>query len=282
MRQKAFYLVVGAALLSGISGVIVKFMAIPATSMAWIRMATPTIIIGLWLLYKGRNILRPGFKMMLTASVFNTIRMLFFFLAYIYTSISNTIIVLYTWPIFAVLFSVIFLKEKVSIRQYALLFTSFLGILIVYAGHEFSLADDDFKGLTAGVICALFYSLTVIIFKSKTNEFDPFETIFFQNFLGALVFLPFFVTNTPVPRPLDWTLGLTHGVVIGIIMFTMFFYGLRTIKASTASMITYIEVIAAITFAYLMLDEVPRPNMIIGAVLILFSTLMLQKKGLRA
>ena len=200
MQQRAVYLVIFAAILSGISGIIVKYMAIPATSMAWLRMATPTILIGAFLLYRGKNIFREGYKLMLTASVFNMIRMFFFFLAYIYTSVANAIIVLYTWPIFTVILSIIFLKEKVSRRQIFLLFISFIGIIVVYAGHELSFDNDDFKGLTAAICCAFFYAFTVIIFKSRSGEFDPFETIFFQNSLGAIVFLPFFITNDPSPR----------------------------------------------------------------------------------
>ncbi len=279
MQKHAFSLVVFAALLSGVSGLIVKHMQIPATSMAWIRMTTPSLIIGAYLLWRGRSILKTGYRVMLAGSVFNTIRMIFFFMAYIHTTIANAIIVLYTWPIFAVILSIVFLKENVTKRQIFLLMISFVGILVVYAGHEFSLKDGDFLGLTAGILGAFFYACSVIIFKSQTVSFDPFETIFFQNILGVFVFLPLFLTNSPAPRNLDWVLGITHGTLIGIIMFAAFFYGLRYIKASTASMITYIEIISATSLGYLVLGETLTPNMILGAVIILCSTVLLQRKS---
>ncbi len=278
MQQKAFFLVLFAALLSGVSGIIVRFMEIPATSMAWLRMATPTIILLCYLLYRRQTIFKEGYKVMLGASVINAGRMFFFFLAYIHTTIANAIIVLYTWPIFAVILSAFFLKEKISTKQVILLILSFVGILVVYAGHEISIDNSDFKGLTAGVLCALLYACTVVIFKSKSGSFDPSETIFFQNVVGAFIFLPLFLTNEPIPRPTDWALGITHGIVIGIIMFMSFFHGLRHIKASTASMITYVEVVSAMTLGYFVLGETLTVNMMIGASIIIGSTLLLQNR----
>ena len=277
MQNRAFSLVVFAAVLSGVSGLIVKYMEIPATSMAWIRMATPTLLIGLYLLWKGANLIRSGLKFMITASLFNVIRMWLFFITYIYTSISNAIIVLYTWPIFAVILSALLLKERVGRIRIILLLTSLTGVIIVYAGQNLSLQDDDFIGLTAGVLCAFFYACTVVIFKSQSNTYSPIETIFLQNLLGALIFFPFILINDPSPTNLDWTLGITHGILIGILMFSAFFYGLKYIKASTASMIAYIEVISAMSIGYFIMNDTLSRNMIIGAVLIVISTALLQR-----
>ena len=279
MKRYAFYLVVFACLLSGTGGLFVKFMEIPPSSMAWLRMTTPTLLVGLYLLYRNQSIIKPGYKKMITASAINCARMFFFFMTYKYTSIANGVIVLYTWPIFAVILSSIVLKEVISKRQIGLLLLSFAGILVVYAGHEFSFNNEDFKGLTSGVLCAFLYACTVVIFKSGSSTFDPYETIFYQNFLGAFVFLPFFIFNDPAPRLLDWILGTGQGVIIGVIMFAAFFFGLRHIKASKASMIAYIEVISAMILGYLVFGETLTINMMIGASLIVCSTLLLQLKS---
>lgn len=280
-KDHALSLIVFAAILSGISGILVKFMDIPATSMAWLRMGTPTVIMGAYLWYKGSSILKPGYKTIMMAGGLNVLRMLFFFLAYIYTSVSNAIIVLYTWPIFAVILSIIFLKEKVSKKQLFALLLSFVGILIVYTGHDISIENSDFIGLTCGIICAFLYACSVIIFKSKSKSFNPFETIFFQNFLGLFIFLPFFFIDLPKTSLQDISIGLTHGVMIGVVMFTAFFYGLKYVKASTASMITYIEIISAITLGHLILGERLTSNMILGAAIIIGATLLLQNKKIK-
>jgi len=277
MKNYAFYIVFFAALLSSTSGLFVKYMQIPATSMAWIRTATPALVIGLYFLISKRQIIRAKYMTMLSGSVINAFRMVFFFTTLIYTSISNAIIVFYTWPLFAVILSIIILKEKVSRQELIVLFLSFLGVLIVYMEHDFSFADKDFVGLTTGVITAFLYSCTIIFFKKGSDVYDPWETIFYQNIVGALFFLPFIITNAPVPSSLDWTLGIGHGVTIGLVMFFMFFYGLRHLPASRASMITYVEVIGGMLLGYFVLHEKITTSMVIGASIIMSGSIYLRQ-----
>ena len=49
---------------------------------------------------------------MLIASSINAARMFLYFIGFTYASIANAVIVLYTWPIFATLLGLMFLKEK--------------------------------------------------------------------------------------------------------------------------------------------------------------------------
>lgn len=276
MKDYAFYIVILAALLSSTSGLFVKHMQIPATSMAWIRTATPSIVIGLYFLITQHKIIRDKYKIMLCGSVINAVRMVFFFTTLIYTSISNAIIVFYTWPLFAVVLSIVVLKEKVSRQELLVLLLSFIGVLVVYMEHEISLADKDFIGLSCGVITAFIYACTIIIFKKGSDIYTPWETIFYQNIIGAIFFLPFIFINTPVPTSLDWTLGIGHGIIIGLVMFSMFFFGLRHLPASRASMITYVEVIGGMLLGYFVLHEEISLSMIIGASIILGGSLLLR------
>jgi len=275
-QRHSFGLIVIAAMISGLSGILIKFMSIPTTSMVAIRCTTPVVIIGLYLLSKKKSLLRQGWKTMIGASFLNAGRMFLFFTAYIYTTIGNAVIVMYTWPIFAAIMGAIFLKEEVNRKQLGLLALSFVGIIIVYSDQELSLANDDFIGITAALFCALFYAITIIIFKSKNKDFSPQETIVFQNIIAALIFLPFLATNVPTPTPLDWSLGLTHGISVGIIMFLIFFYSLRYISATKASMISYLEIISALFFGYIFLGELLTTSMMIGGGIIVVSTILMK------
>lgn len=274
--KNAFLLVVFAALISGISGILVKYMSIPPTSMAAIRSTIPVLFAGTLIALNRENPFRSGYKSLLGASVINVARIYLFFAAYIYTTVGNAVIVLYTWPVFATILSVLFLKEKVSRNHVLLLILAFIGIIVVYSDKTFSFQNDDFLGISAALACAFFYACTIIIFKSKNKDFSPTETIFFQNIMAVVVFVPIFLWTRPFPAALDWTLASTHGLLIGVIMFFSFFYGLKHIAASKASMITYLEIISALLLGYLFLGETLTTTMWIGGGIIIFSTAMIR------
>ena len=277
MKQYAIYIVFFGALLSSTSGLFVENMSedLAATSRAWIRMIVPVGLVGMYLIYKRRNVFRAQSKTMMIGSLINSVRMTFFFLTFMFTTMSKAVIVFYTWPLFATLLSIVILKEQVSRKELFILFASFAGVLVICYDQELSLANHDLLGLGAGVITAFLYSCTVIFFKQGSEEYNPVETIFYQNIVGAVAFLPFMFFNSP-PTSQDWALCIGHGTVIGVVMFMMFFFGLKHMPASRTSMITYVEVIGGILLGYFVLHEEISLPMIIGACIILGGSVLLR------
>lgn len=276
MKEKAFAAVALGAILTSISGLLIKYMSIPATSMAWIRMTIPAVLMGLWMLWAKVPFFKGNLKFLLTVSVLNSARMYFFFLAYVLTSIGNAVIVLYTWPIFATIFGVLILKETISQRNILLLMLAFTGLIVVNLDKSFSWADSDFLGMLAALTCAIFYSLMMVLFKKESSKYSLKEMVFYQNFIPCLLFLPFFLTNRPLPTSLDVALASTLGLVVGIAAYFLFFFGLRHLKASTHSMITYLEIVSAITLGYIFLGETLTLNTLIGGLIIILSTVLLK------
>lgn len=275
-RDKAFLAVLMASTIASTSGLFIKNVEIPATSIAFIRTSLPTLITALIMLSSGIPFFRGNYKMMLGASLFNAIRMYFFFVAYIYTSIGNAVIITFTWPIFVTIFSVFFLKEVVTKRNMALLALSFTGILIVFSDKPISFGNTDFIGMAAALGTAITYSVTVIIFKKGTEDYTRTEIIFYQNLIGAFAFLPFLLMNRPIPELGEVGLIASYAILMGLIGFNFFFYGLKQLKASTASMLSYVEVISAFFFGITFLGESLTWNMVLGGGIILFTTALLR------
>ncbi len=273
MRQKAVLAVIAAAIIAGFSGIFIKYMdSLNATSIAWIRSIVPTVLVGAWLLFNKVPIFRGNYKIMLGASTLNAARMYLFFVAYIFTSIGNAVILFYIWPIFVTIFSYLFLKERISRRQTILLLIAFAGLIIAYADQRFSFEDRDFIGMLAAVGSASIYASTVVIFKSQAARYKSYEMVFFQNLIGALIFLPFFIIHLPSAQVFDIGLGILYASLIGIVGFGLFFYSLSRLKASTASTLMYGEVVSAIILSYLWMGDQLSLNMMIGGSLILISS----------
>ncbi|RMG57025.1 MAG: EamA/RhaT family transporter [Bacteroidetes bacterium] len=278
MNQHATAAVLTAATLAGTSGLFVKYLALPAPVLAFFRVGIPTLIAGALMLLQGMPLLRPGLRPMLVASLLNAGRMFCFFAAFRLTTVGNAIIVLYTWPVFATLFGTIWLKEPISRRQMVLLALAFAGLVTVASGQELSFAADDLQGMVAAVGHALLFSLTVVIFKRESQRFRPIETIFYQNVLGVPIFLPFLLTYEGLS---PWQAGVAsgYGVMIGLGIFGLFFYGLQRLPAGRVSFLSYIEIISATTLGVLVLGESLSWHLLVGGSMIIAATLLLQRPG---
>lgn len=278
MRQKAIYALIIAAFIAGFNGLIIKQVpSMTAGSIAWVRTFVPVLVFGIWMWQQKVPFFKGNYKKMLGASAINAFRMYLYFTAYIYTSIGNAVIIFYIWPIFVALLGIIFLKEKLSKYQIVLIVMAFIGLIIAYSHKTFSFEDRDFIGMLASLGAAIGYGITVIIFKSESENYDKNEIIFYQNIISVLLFLPLFFIGFPT---MEWShLGIAsaYGVLVGVIVFSLFFYGLKYLNAATASSMMYLEVISALILGHLVLNESLEYNMILGGVLIITSSFLLTR-----
>ena len=277
MNKKPFLAVLLAASLAGTSGIFIKYVDhIPPTSLSFLRTLLPTLLMGGWMFVQGIPFFRGNYPLMLVGSVLNAARLLLFFTAYIYTTIGNAVLISYTWPIFTTLFSVWFLKEQVSRRSLMLLSLSFLGIIIVYSAKPLSFESRDFIGMTAALGTAMTYSISLIIFKKESATYTRTEILFYQNLAGIFIFLPFFLLN-PITSGRDISIVSAHAIFLGTFAFSFFFYGLKHLKASTASMLAYVEILSALLLSILWIGEESSWHMYLGGSLIIGSTMLLRK-----
>ncbi len=264
----------GATMLLATSGIFIKLAALPAPLMAWFRTAVPVVVLlAYYLLFPGKR--RPGrpSRMILAGSFVNAVRLLLFFAGYLFTSVSNGIIILYSWPAFAALFGALFLGEKIPPRNIFLLLFAFAGIFVVYSQSEFSFGDSDFIGMSLLLVSAALYSLTVIIFKSVSVSYDQVGTTFYQNLLPAIIFAPALFVYRPFPTGMPLFLALTYALLIGVGAFLLFFTALKHLPASLTAHLSYFEVIAALSLSVLILGDELTWNKIVGGGMILLSVM---------
>ena len=270
--------VVFAALIWGTSGVFVKYFRLPPTIISFYRMAIPTVILVIYFIIKKNSIFKKDNKIILIASLLTTLRMFLYFVAYTFTSIGNAVIILYTWPIFVTLYSIIFFKEKLTIKTSLALLFAFTGIILIYLNKEFSFQSNDFIGMTAMMGSSAIYALSMIIFKSVSHKYERLEITFFQNVMGAIIFLPFLFFVRPLPEIEQYPLIIFYSVLIGVVAFTLFFSALKKIKASLASNLAYLEILSAIFFGILLFNEKLTWNMVTGGLIIISSVFILRSE----
>ncbi len=264
-----------ASTLAATSGVLIKIADLPSTTMTFFRLVVPTVIIFIYLIHKKINFFHNNYKIMLFSSLLNAVRIWFYIMAFKYTSIGNGIIILFTWPIFATIFGIIFLKEKLDKKIFLLILTSFVGIVIVCINKNISFENKDFLGMFVMLVSSIVFSLTTIIFKKESSNYSRTETVFYQNILGAIIFFPFIFINRPIPTITQTFLGILYGILVGTIAFILFFYSLKRLKVSHYSILTYWEVPCATILGIIFFKEKVSLNIVLGGILVLVSGILL-------
>jgi len=278
MREKGFLACILAAFIAGSGGVYINSIGLDAKSIAWMRHAVPSILLVLVLLFQRVKLFTGDKKAIFWISAVSALRIYLFVLAYVYTNIGNAVVVFYTYPIFTVLFAYKILKEPIERRQVFLMFVAFAGLIVIYWNKEFSFENNDFLGMLFALGASVSFAYIVILMKQMNQVYGRVEVLFYQNFLGALVFIPFFFIDLPVVTGKDLGFGLLYGVVIGISVYYLFLYGLKRMKASLATSLMYLEVPSTIFLGWLFLEEELSLYFIVGAAMIVFSSLMLRLK----
>lgn len=271
--MKSYLSILMAAVIFGSSGFFIKTVHLPVSTITFFRMAIPFGMISLFFLFRKKAF--PSFTdaLMLVASILNAVRLFFYFAGYTFGTISTTVILLYTWPVFATLWSVIFMGESLTLYRMVFFLGAVLGVGLINLTMVLSLADQHMIGVMCILLSSLIYSMTIVMFKKRSLEYDPLQIVWFQNGVGALVFLPFVLINRPFPLVWQSSLAGSYAFLIGVIGFSMFFFGLKNIDASKASFLTYIEVVSAVAFGVLVFDEQLTWNVLVGGSLVLLSSL---------
>lgn len=281
MKLNPYLEVIIAATFGGFAAALIKLLGLPSTSACFFRFAVPVLLLVLYFWYKGTNPFRGNYKTMMITSALSAARLFCFITSYIYTSVSSATIIFFTWPIFAALMGIFYYKERVNVKTMFLFGLAFAGIILMYIHKEVSLTNLDFIGMTLMIISAILYAVTIVIFKNQLEYYTKSETIFYQNLVGAVVFIPFIFINTPAPDLRQIGLAVFYAAIAGICTFYFFFSALKKMKVSHYSLLTYWEVPSAIFFAWLLFRESITLNMVIGGILIIISGFLLRNAETR-
>jgi len=174
-------------------------------------------------------------------------------------------------PFFAVLLSIMFLKENVGWHRWLSVIIGFIGVIV--------LLGPQFQQLNIGVIYAVAAMLsiavgTIVIRKIGNDEYLPLFVLY--PYLGILcVNMPIATQHIePIEiADLSWFVGNSLFVLLGQLGIT---YGIAAAK-STASVapFVYVQVVWGVLFGVLFFDEIPTSTTIIGLILVVSAGLFM-------
>ncbi len=192
--------------------------------------------------------------------------------------VSNVVMLLYFYPVFAAILSWLFLKERITKWEISAIFLAVIGVWIIY-GFEFS------GGYMLGNVLALCSGLFYATFMVTTRYFERhgeqyWKVVFWVFFLGGifgLLFIPFEpVALVPDFLPLMFLSGL---IIASFLMYTFYAMGLKTIRAHNAPIILLLtEPTTAVVLAWLILSEIITVHVLAGGILLIIANLLVEKE----
>lgn len=197
-----------------------------------------------------------------------------------YTSSIEASIIESSSPIFTVLASLLFLKEKVKPKETLGLIIAILGtsLLLVEPLLRFAPSSQNLFGNFLIILSNVFWTAFLLISKrTKTNPID-------LTLISFLVSVPFFFfVERSQPNAFNLNLSALPGIIYmaicgSIIAFWAYQEGQKYIQPGKASIISYLKPVFTIPLAILWLKEPLSPTTVISSILIVAGVLVSEKK----
>lgn len=203
-----------------------------------------------------------------------------------YTSIASSVVIVTLQPVFVVIGSWLFFRERISRLAMIGGILALSGSFIIGAG-DFKLGGDAFYGDILALLAAILVSGYMIIGrKIRANvAVSAYTFIVYGTSALTLVLLSAISAQSFAPYPaMDWLLFLALALVCTIGGHSVFNWVIRYVPASTVAVSILGESLGAIVWGAIFLKEYPGPRQLLGGVVIfaglyLFSRSSLPKRG---
>jgi drug/metabolite transporter (DMT)-like permease len=194
-----------------------------------------------------------------------------------YASAGLVALLLYLYPTFVAILSVIFLKRKLTrLEGYALVLAT-LGVALTADPH-----GGQWTGILLALAAAAIYSVYIIVGVGVMQEVSAIQssTVIFAS--AGLVYGVLAAVNGPhwPASSNGWITVAAMAVVATVIPVAAFLGGLKRIGPTDASMLSTLEPVVTVLLAALLFDERLQPITLLGGGLILAAVILLTRSEL--
>lgn len=174
-------------------------------------------------------------------------------------------------PLLIAAMAAVFLREPFTRFLGAGLVLAFAGVVVISLSTP-SGGERDVLGVALCLLCALVYSISVILQKPVVHRLPAVQVTWLASTVGAIVCLPFVGTlvRETGEAPLSSVLWVVYlGVFPTAIAFTTYAYALRHMPAGRLGVTTYLVPPITIVLGVLFLSEAPPAMAYVGGALAL-------------
>ncbi len=278
-KNIALLKITAAMFIFGTIGIFVRHIGLPSGLLAFARGVMGSIFLLAIMLFSKKKLSFASIKQnlipLIASGVFIGINWILLFEAYRFTTVASATLCYYLSPVFVIIASPFVLREKMTIKKALCVFSALLGIVFVSGVIEEGIGD--LKGLMFGVSAAVFYACVVLLNKHLKN-ISSYDMTVVQLAAAAITILPYTLLTENISADAFDATAIVMLIIVGTVhtglAYVLYFGSIKDLPAQTAAIFSYIDPVVAIILSALFLSEPLSPIGIVGAVLVLGSTLI--------
>ena len=219
--------------------------------------------------------LRKNLLLLIISGAAIGVNWILLFEAYRYTSVSIATLCYYLAPAFVTILSPLILKERLTPLKMLFVALSLFGMYLISGIGSGD--GGSFVGILFGLGAAVLYA-SVILMNKFIRDMDAYEKTATQLISATAVILPYILITGGLGNSVFNTRAVIVLLIIGVIhtgvAYWLYFGSMDGLKAQTIAIYSYVDPVVAIILSALILREHMGLKEIVGAVLILGSTLL--------
>lgn len=251
------------AFLWSIAGIVIKNISSGPFLIAGIRSLFAAFCMLFFMLFSGIKFTLN--KKVLSGGVFSALTFILFVLANKMTYAANAIVLQFTEPVFLLIFTALFFKEKFKGRDIMTAIVTLLGVALFFAD---SLSNDkilgNFVAIGAGCSMALMYMIL-----GKVSEKERMSSMFAGHILTALFGITAFLIMPHSVPGKDFFLMTFLGIVQLGIPYVLFCLAVGKCSAFACSLIGAIEPLLNPLWVMLFTGETPGKLALLGGIIVI-------------
>jgi drug/metabolite transporter (DMT)-like permease len=268
---KGYSQVIAASILYGLIGIFIKLIDdMPLGSIIFYRLLFGLAAVTLYLTVSGRFFemrLKEKKRYLLMLGLFEAAAVTANFYSIRYTTVSIAVLLLYTTPIYVTLLSPLVLKEKITSRSIIVLALSVTGVVMVVQPQ--TQHGINVIGVALGLASGLLFALMILTSRKIKDIYTGTAQATWSMIISIIVFSPnAFAVSADVLKN-DVYLIILFGLLPTAIGGILYFNGLRLVRAQSASIISLLEPVSAVVFAFMILSEPIAFSTVLGGGFIL-------------
>jgi DME family drug/metabolite transporter len=253
----------------GIIGILVREIPLGALTIVFFRVSLAAIAIAGTLVATGRReLLRPPGRPALALGIVLAVHWSAYFAAIKQTSIASAVLITYAGPALIALLARLILDERVPRRSVVALGVSLAGVAVVslQGGGNTPVRA---AGVALAVLAAISYALLIVGAKRVAATEEPVRMALWQYCVASVLLAP--AALTAGYGRLD-TADVAYLVILGVALTglsgVLYLRALRSVPATTAGVLAYMEPVSAAILAALVLGERLTVQTIVGGIAI--------------